>query len=413
MELAKTTSEQRAEIYEDVRELLSPGFLAHSFSIGEAHFAMRSFDREDWDLLKYRTFGLNDRQWEAWCVASSIWMVNGTVIGSDENALYDLAQSFLMLPPFVLSTLYSIFNGLMKRVMEASCRSEAFLYEAESRILWKTLGPSIMAQVPVRPAQRFRNPVLSLWAYFNQMEDLRESEEREWAYAKFMASPHAPKGVKKINAQDRKRQNDTDRRRERACDRVFYEAKGLIARKGEAEKAGKNRPFQQVVMAETEDELRESMRRWVAGEKDDHDRTVDNIKARIKYGVEKRKEDVLKRRQALDAALSEEGFSRNQLTPLGGEAGKKFLERMHARIPGAKTVIADNTHNSAYTKYIENNPEVGDLHVDEEGNIQSLRPVTEEMLDVLRKPTDTPTLQQQIENRRPTATFVDDEGEES
>jgi hypothetical protein len=411
MELAKTTPQQRAEIYEDVKQLLVPGFLAHGFSIGPARFVMRSIDREDWTLLQYRTNGLQEREWRAWCVATSIWMVNGSLLRGDENATYDLYGLFYGLPRGVLDTLYSILNGLMRRVIEASDRVEGYLYEEDSRTLWRTEGRAVQEHRQTRPVQRFHNPIISLWAYYNQMEDLREAQEHEWTLAKFAVSPHAPKSVKKLNAQDNKRVADMKRNREGVLDRVYYEAKGLLTRKGSEKEDTGNRPFQQVIMAETEEDLRESMRRWVAGIKDDHDSVVDNVKARIKHGVEQRKEDNRKRREALDRALEEEGFVRNQLTPLAGDAGRQFLERMQSRIPGAKRVYNDQTHNSAYQKYIENNPEIGDLHLDDEGNLVASSPVTEEMLEVLTKPDQQQTLQEQVQSRRPTATFSE-EGEE-
>jgi hypothetical protein len=412
MELAKTTSEQRSEIYDDVRTLLVPGFLSQAVSIGSARFVMRSIDQADWDLLQYRAWGLGEHDWRSWCVAMAIWMVNGSVVSNDEVATCRLFEAFVELPRDTLNMLYNLVTSLMRRVERAGDLLEGFLYEHESRSLWRTDGEGLRQRKATHAMQRFHNSVISLWIYYNQMEDRRESEDHDWVLTKFLVSPHAPKSVKKLNAQDKKRDADTRRRRERVQDRVYYEAKGLLSKKGEKDQTD-NRPFQQVIMAETEEELRESMRRWVEGKKDDHDRVVDNAKAKIKYEVEKRKEDNVKRRGALDAALKEEGITRNQLVPLAGDAGKKFLERMQARFPGAKYVVDDHTHNSAYQKYIEKNPEVGDLHVDEEGNIKSLRPVTEDMVDVLRKPDQNAreTLQDKISQRRPTATFVDD-GEE-
>ena len=67
MQLARTTPEQRVEMYEDVRSLIVPGFLAHSFSIGDARFAIRSLDRTDWTILRHRTHGLTEKRWRAWC----------------------------------------------------------------------------------------------------------------------------------------------------------------------------------------------------------------------------------------------------------------------------------------------------------------------------------------------------------
>lgn len=411
MELATTTPEQRAEIYADVRSLIVPGFLAHHVQVDEARFCFRSLDREDWEVLQYRGHGQTDRQWKAWVVASAIWMVNGRVLLGDEDSLWDLAETFSQAPKTVIDALYSVVNSLMRRVGEAADRIEGFLYEQESRRLWRTYGTSISEQRG-RKTQRFNNAVISLWVYYNRMEDRRESEEHDWHLAKFMMSPHAPKGVKKITAKDNQREADMERRRQRVMDRTFYEAKGLLAKQAEEQKKA-FRHRDDIRMAESPDELREVMRRWVAGIKDDHDHVVDNVKAKIKHDVEERKRTAAQRRAALDQALAEEGFTRSQPLPLSGDAGKKFLERMRSRLPGASVVIDDNTHNRAYSKYIEHNPEVGDLYVNEEGQIVSSRPVTEELVEVLRKPAEGErlSLQQQIERRRPTAQFVDD-GEE-
>lgn len=405
MELAKTTAEQRSEIYDDVRDMLVPGFLSHSFSLGEARFALRSLDREDWRVLQHRTYGATTKQWRSWCIATAIWMVNGSICSDEEDVVYQLYEMFTSLPMSVVDTVYSILNGLMRRVEAAAAIVEAFLYEQESRHLWSTEGTAILNRRSTAGVRRFDNAVISLWVYFNQLEDRREDEEREWTMTKFMVGPHAPKGVKKLNAEDKKRTGDLIRRRESTQTRVYYEAMGLLERKDPENPEKSRARIGEVVMAETEEELRESMRRWVEGVKDDHDRVVDNIKAKIKYDVEKRKEDNRKRREALDAALEEEGMDRTKFVPLVGEAGKKYIERMQARLPGASVVIDDHTHNSAYTKYIEKNPEVGTLHVDEDGNIQSLEPVTEDMLEVLMKPeqnSEGPSLQEQIQNRRPS-----------
>lgn len=412
VELAPTTPEQRAEIYADVRSLIVPGFLAHHVAVGETRLCLRSLDAADWDLLRYRVHGLAGQRWKAWVVASSVWMVNGAVLLGSEEDVCALAQMCESLPKTVLDMLYSTVNGLMRRVLKGTEILEGFLYENESRQLWRTEGPAIRDRRG-RFAQRFYNPVISLWIYYNEMEDHRERDEHEWQIAKFVASPHAPKGVKKITAKDKQRLGDMMKRRQRVMDRAYYEAKGLVERRREGKPAASIRARDDVRMAETPEELREVMRRWVAGIKDDHDRVVDQAKARIKHEVESRRSEAAKRREALDRALEDEGFTRSQPLPLSGEAGKKFLERMRSRLPGASVVVDDHTHNRAYAKYIENNPEVGDLAVDDEGNLFSKSPVSAEMLDVLRKPdaTERPTLQQQIERRKPTAELVDD-GEE-
>ena len=144
MQLARTTAEQRSEIYTDVRSLIVPGFLSHAVSIGRARFVLRSLDQADWLLLEYRTEGLTQKDWKAWCVATSIWMVNGSVLFEDETATYRLYETLKEMPSAALDKLYSALNGLMRRVNAASNIIEAFLYENESRSLWKTQGTALI-----------------------------------------------------------------------------------------------------------------------------------------------------------------------------------------------------------------------------------------------------------------------------
>jgi hypothetical protein len=192
-------------------------------------------------------------------------------------------------------------------------------------------------------------------------------------------------------------------------DRVHYEAIGAIPKPRTAEKRVRER-FQDVIMAETPEELREDMRRWVAGIKDDHDRVVDRVKSRIRQEVEATRRAERERQESLTRMLEEEGVTRTQLVPLTGEAGQKFLERVRSRVPGLSRVHDDHGHNSAYDKYIGNNPAVGDLYVNEDGELASRSPVTPDMVNIMRRPEDS-SLQQRVENHRPVATFAT-EGEE-
>ena len=137
MELAKTTPEQRAEIYDDVKSLIVPGFLSHSFSIGTARFVLRTIDRSDWTILEYRTHGLTEKEWRSWCIATSIWMVNGSLMFDEEEGTYRLYEAISELPRAVVDTLYSVLNGLMRRVIAAGDVVEG---ELEFLLPPKTVG---------------------------------------------------------------------------------------------------------------------------------------------------------------------------------------------------------------------------------------------------------------------------------
>lgn len=411
--LPKTSAEQRAPIYNDVRDLIVPGFLTHHVSINGARFVLRTLDSSDWFLLKHRTHGASERDWMAWATASSIWMVDGTVVLGDEHAVFELHRMCLSLPRGILEDLNGILAGLMRRVGEASLRAEAFLYEDESRRLWLSHGTVLKERSEYHGIPRSHNSLLSLWIYFNEMEDERERDDYAWDLAKFSIGPHVPKGIKKIDAKDRQKATDLRAKRQREMDTAYYIATGHMIRPKKETGLAKKGPFQVYTEAHTEEELQDEMRRWVLGEKDAHDLVVESHKARIRNEVESRKAEQEKRRLDLAAAMEEEGFSKSQIIPLVGDSGRAYIERLKNRMPGAARVVMDNHHNSAYDKYIKHEPSAGGLRVNQSGQITTDVPADPRMLDMLTKPTpgETGSLQQQVQSRRPTAFFTeDDEG---
>lgn len=411
MQLSATTPEQRRVIYEDVRSLITPGFLVHHISINGTRFVLRSLSDDDWFVLRTRTWGASVREWKAWMVSSACWMVDGQIVLGEDEAQYRLFEMCMSMPDSILGDLDMVVTALMKRVQEAAYRVESFMYEDESRVMWTSQGGSEL-HTYFQGRQVANNAVRRIWSYYNQIEDERIQNDYLWSMAKFQASPHAPKGVKKIQAQDQKNRNEEKRRRQKVMDRIFYEAQGIVPRASKEEVRGGTRgPWQNVHMAETEEELHEVMRRWVAGIKDDHDRVVDGVKARIKAEVEGRKLKAEAQRKALASALEEEGITKSQLVPISGQAGQAFLNRVRSRIGGTSKVLQDGTHNSAYDKYIAKNPEVGNLIVDDEGRILSSQDVDPSMVNMLLRPDgdDGMSLQERIQKRRPTAVFRDEE----
>jgi predicted small metal-binding protein len=410
VQLSTTTPEQRSAIYDDVRSLIAPGFLIHHVSVNGSRFVLRSLSDDDWLVLRTRTWGAPVKEWKAWMVSSSIWMVDGQIVLGEDETSYRLFEMCLSMPDSVLEDFEMIVSALMKRLTEAAQVVEAFMYEDESRLLWKSHGGA-KSDSYFHGRQIGANAVRRIWSYFNDVEDQREHNDYLWSIAKFEASPHAPKGVKKLQAQDQNSKSEEKRSRQKTQDRIYYEAMGLVAKlSSEERREGRRGPWQDVYMAETADELQEVMRRWVEGIKDDHDNVVDGAKARIKHDVEQRKLKSAAQRKALSAALEEEGIAGSKMVPIAGQAGQAFLDRVSARIPGTSKVLQDNSHNSAYDKYIAQNPEVGNLVVDEQGRVMSTQPADPEMVNLMLRPDEggEPTLQEKIAKRRPTAEFFDD-----
>jgi len=412
--LVTTTPEQRSVVYNDVRALVTPGFLVHHVSVNGSRFVLRSLGDDDWFVLRTRTWGAEAREWKAWLVSSAIWMVDGQILLGEDEVSYRIFEMCMTMPMSILEDFEMLVSALMKRVSEAAHVVEAFMYEDESRLMWKSQGGAKLDSY-FYGRQVGANPVRRIWSYFNDIQDQRDHNDYLWSLAKFQASPHAPKGVKKLQSQDQKAKGDESRHRQQIQDRIFYEATGVIAKlSSDEQRQGRRGPWQDVHMAETEEELQEVMRRWVEGIKDDHDSVVDGAKARIKHDHQQRDLKQAAQRKALSAAMEEEGIVGTQLVPIAGQAGQAFLDRVQARMPGTSQVIQDSGHNSAYDKYIAKNPEVGNLIVDDEGRIMSTEPVDPDMVNMMLRPDEDSeegkTLQEKIAARRPTAHFHDDDG---
>jgi hypothetical protein len=414
MELPRTTPDQREVLYEDVRSLLSPGFLVHYVTVNGIRFALRSLNRNDSILLQHRLGGegISDRITKSWMIASAVWMVDGQIILGDEGSKHRIYELVYNLPQRARNDLQAVAQQLMSKVSEAVARVEAFLYEGESRYMWRSNGMDMIRQGAFGHQDAVgNNAIQSLWVFFNTQEDAREQSQEEWARTRFMTSPHAPKAIKKISASDQKHDQDMKRRRQGVMDRVFYESTGVITRETKSRERLPGSPWQGLRRAETPEELQEDMRRWVEGIKDDHDHVVDGIKARIKRDVEARRAQAKTRAEAVRKALDAEGVSGGSLQPLTGDAAKKFMERLSKRIPGAKKVVEGTGHNRAYDKYLKNDPSIGNLRVDDDGRVvpgvEVDEKMAEDMLAGMKKPKDAPTgigeLQQRISDRRPTA----------
>jgi len=115
-----------------------------------------------------------------------------------------------------------------------------------------------------------------MWSAFNLVEDRRLQGLVEWQNAKFIASAHAPKGVKRLDMQDRVRFKREMVTRQEAMDKNYYRRTGLLDKNDNL--ADGRRIFSQ---AQSPDEMSDEYWRWVRGEYDDHDRIVESYKSRV------------------------------------------------------------------------------------------------------------------------------------
>ena len=364
---------------------------------------MRTLTPDDMFLLKHRASDYYSKEWQNWVIATCVWMIDGQVVLADPSLQYMVYSRIKSLPRVFREDMLSVFQALMRRVAEAQGRTEAYLYEDESRYLWNTEGARMFDRPVFSGAPKLSlNPIQQMWISFNRYEDKRMERKYWWGLSKFIVQPHAPKGITKLNNAEKKDDDREEGRRQRTMDLTYWKAQG--ARIRDDDKARILKESKGVYRAETEQDLSQEMADWVAGRKDDHDKAIDFVKAKIKGEVEGRRQTEEDRIASIQHALEEEGIDEPAFAPLMGEAAEAVKRRMIGKT--TTTVVYDDTHNSAYDKYIKNNPDVGVLDVDEHGNIHSTADINkspEELLGMLVKPSEdknqTGELDKQVQAR--------------
>lgn len=397
----------RSSMYEDIRTLLRPGFLAHPVTVNGCAMSMRTLSQDDLLLLNHRSENPYSKEWQNWAIATSIWMIEGQVTIGDPNVQYLIYERLGNLPRMFREDMFSIFTGLMNRVERALRRAEAFLYEEESRYLWLSEGNEMLKRPPF-----FGAPVLGLnelqktWVAYNRYEDKRGERKYWWGLSKFIVQPHAPKGITKLNNSEKKQDEEEEERRQRVMDVAYWKSQGAQLDKA-TEKALLRNP-KALFQSETVEDLHTEMANWVAGKKDFHDNAVDFVKAKIKGEVEGRRAAERDRIAAIQHEFEEDGIIEPAFAPLMGEAAEAASRRMLSPKTPSKVYQKSERHNTAYEKYIRHNPDVGTLEVDEQGNINSSSRVAvspEQLLEMLMAPEDEPgtgskpDLQQRVSQR--------------
>jgi hypothetical protein len=375
--LPATTKKQREPMYGDLIQLLSPGFLSTTARCGDLSIGIRSLQSADMELLRVAARE-NNPDWPLWVSAASIWMLDGYPLlecyPTSTRVLYDfLARSHKSLVRAVFTRVLTLFE----RVRRTNLVMESYLYEEDSRRFWKSarLNPqTTLASYP--GAERLgTNSFQGVWMEWNQYEDTRIEEEYSWSLTKVLVSVQASKGSKKLDAKDKARNDREKSRRSEVQDRAYYKWVGLLDENDQAKADTTTEVFQPRTAAE----LSEEMRRWVAGEKDFHDRVVDDYKDRVKREMEEKEtsqQRALEEAQARRAKEEQEtGFSRPALVAYTPEQLAKLVPE-RAR-PGAKFIIEADPASRTYNRYLRDDLKSGALKV-EDGRIVVYKPPSEE-----------------------------------
>lgn len=393
--LPKTTPTQRQRFYRDVEDLISPGFLSHNISVAGVRLVLRTLGPGDLFLLRART-GPELDDWQLWALASSVWMVNGTSVLDSPGLVPRIYQMLKALHLRAQVILFSTFSGLLNRQSKAEEAVESFMYESMSRTRWRAVGgdPMQMAQ-GIRGADRIgQNLVQQIWTVFNEMEDRRVAFDHQWEGFKLVASSNSPKGVQKIDERDTRKRMEEEDRRQSVMDRYYYYRMGKVDREGFVKSRDRDVIGARIGGPKSVEVLEEEMKRWVAGDHDEHDAFIEDYKQRILDRQAAVEEQAAERRRRLAAEAENRSALGFDPTPMVGYTQEQLAQILANRDGGVRAAgarfIQDDTRRQMQDKVSRySRPVAGSLKV--EGD---------RLVDPNANPsTDARTLQQIIEQR--------------
>jgi len=400
--LPATTPEQRSGLWGDVRELISPGFLTHRVELDGVRICIRPPHPSDLFMVGAAA-DADSPEWLEDIISRCIWMVDGINLLGDRGILPTVRAVVRALPVPARASLFYAVLGLFYRSRRAHSAVYAYCYENDSRNLWRSLGKQwpVGDHITGVPGSASLGPnhVQIVWSMWNDAEDDRLQDQYQWALTKNSMGVHAPKGIKKVDASDKKEAERVEKDRQRVLDKHFYMITGVIDDLGKLV-GGQEALKGELTSAHTADELADEMRRWVAGDDDHHDTVVRQYKDRIRQNmvVEAERQRVNLENLRREAELRSEEYGGVPAPIIGYtlEQVRNLMEEKGTTPTGGRVIHSPSGRNRTYDKWVDNEPGAGAL----DPSSGELR-VTGTIPKPTPKTPDNRTLNERIAARQP------------
>lgn len=345
---------------------------------------VRSLNYGDWNVLQSRMGdGATERDWRAWLIACSVWMINGEIILGDRSAPRIVYKTVRSLPRSALGALYYNVMGLVHRFHEAADLIEAFSYETTSRQLWKQVGLRYREASGIPGSDTLGNNALQqVWVLINTLEDDRLDKLHAWECAKLIASTHAYKAVRRMSQSEQTHLDYERQRRQEVMDRAYWKSKGYLVDTPEFKSAN------QMLRVKSADELMDEYKRWVSGEQDWHDQVVAEYKGKIKAAMLAEADRIRRINEEYNREIQALGLPESTPGIVGYTADQvqEILERAHrpGAMRGARQIKNDDQKFRNFERFLAPKEIPSNLSV----------------ADVFRSKSDGPSLDERIANRQ-------------
>lgn len=287
--------------YDELEQLLFRGFLAMPADLGGVPVVFKTINTFEFKLFDlYVPFNASKeekrRYRTAYQIAYSVFLFNRVnVLNDREEYIPRLVDLFLDLPEKICTKILIHLKYLNKKSTEIlENKVQPYTYGFVSRQYWSSYKGNPLNDprfTGIKGTETLGlNMHQKIWTFLNRMEDDQEEYDRHWGLAKFQASVHNHKGIKKLDAKDR----DNRRKRNREREQAF--------KSGGEYKIDRSSSDEIKVSNESVDDLLDQMKRSLKGQKDFHDQVVSQHERKVREDYMREQE---KREQAQEHARSQ------------------------------------------------------------------------------------------------------------
>lgn len=349
----------KTDKYKDLEDVLYKGFIPLPVKVGELNFVFKSVTDVEYDKVVLMS-GLKEpkhlytHRFHLNFLYHSIYLINGHnfLLSREEN--YD--DFISLIKSFPSKFIYSIFEKLEKlaeRQNECTNLTDAYFYENISRYSWMTKKGYLLndpISTSIAGTENIGlNQFQKYWTVYNLREDQREAFEEKYSLAKFLASFTDSKSVKKVDAADKKRKEEEESKRKR-----------IIEYGNDPEEYAKHHLSGPI---DTAEQLVDSLNRQIRGEKDEHDRAIEQYESKLR-------EDMYTQMKSLktmrDTRAKEASYFVDETRPISAEEMAKRIKNLENK---PKIYLSDFESDDR-TKYLEMS-NVSDKDVIEKNNLMS------------------------------------------
>jgi hypothetical protein len=273
--------------------MLFRGLLTLTADINEVPFVFKSLNHHELELLRFCGGDQpNESFWNTF-LAYGVFMVDGAnVLAERDRWLPEIARTFGELPASARARVIRHLSEVSRRASNAVALTEAYCTEVYSRYHWAQLRGTDLtspAVTGIDGTQRLGlNWAQLVWRALNYFEDRNDQHEREWENAKFVGGCMAGKGISKIYTQD------NDRRQKEKEERLARKDKLLrqVILGEDVEETAQQFQGAVVLAARSVDELAEQLQHDLRGEKDWHDRVIEEEERRAREVIRTRQQQL-------------------------------------------------------------------------------------------------------------------------